>query len=133
MEKNKQFLEDFKSSITKLDEKQNGNFVEDLNEQVQWPNETFFHLLCRKIDIRKRLFISYDTVKDLTPTNEILLDDNGWLKVIYILAYWTFSDNLITIKYKALNTLLKAMDLISNRCKENKFVSETYNISINLL
>ena len=129
MEDNKKFLDQFKSFVINLNKTQDGNFIESLNEQIQQPTEIFLHLLCRKIDIKKTLFVDYDAIKDLKQTNDESLDNDNWMKVFYILAYWFIDTNEITIKYKALNTLLKALDLRPYEFKQNIFIKVLFDIA----
>lgn len=133
MENYKKYLNNFKCFVVDLTKTQSGNFIQSLDEQIQQPTEVFFHSLCRKIDIKKRLFVDYDSIKDLKQTDETLLDDNGHLKVIYILVYLLIITNIIALKYKALNTLLKIIDLLSDECKKNNFIKETNSIIIEIL
>ena len=85
--------------------------------------------MCRKIDIKKTLFVDYDAIKDLKQTNDESLDNDNWMKVFYILAYWFIDTNEITIKYKALNTLLKALDLRPYEFKQNIFIKVLFDIA----
>ena len=47
------FLNDFKNSLLQLPKVESGNFIKDINENVQQPVESFLHKLCRKIAINK--------------------------------------------------------------------------------
>lgn len=121
------FLNDFKNSLLQLPKVESGNFIKDINENVQQPVESFLHKLCRKIDIKKVLYVAYDEQKDLTPTSDKIISNNNWLKVVYILSHWVRKEESLSIKYKALNTLLKTKDIMPKECLENKFVNQIYN------
>ena len=121
------FLNDFKNSLVQLPKTEFRNFIKDVDENIQQSSEIFLHKLCRKIDIKKVLYVAYDEQKDLTPTSDKIISSNDWLKVIYILSYWFYTEESLPIKYKALNTLLKAKDIMPKECLENKFVNQIYN------
>jgi len=63
------FLNDFKNSLLQLPKVESGSFIKDINENVQQPVESFLHKLCRKIDIKKVLYVAYDEQKNLTAIN----------------------------------------------------------------
>lgn len=121
------FLNDFKSFLLKLPKDQNGNFIDLLDEEVMNPQDNFLHQLCRKIDIKKSIYVAYDDQKDLVPVKEEFLSSNYWLKVIYVLSYFILNANALTIKYKAKNTLLKAKVIMPEECMKNIFVRQMYN------
>ncbi len=126
MDVKEKFISDFKTYLMNLSNKQTGNFVNVLDEQIQHPTEIFLHLLCRKIDIKKNLFVDYDDKQDLKPLRQEMLDNSGWLKSIYILSYFFLSSQNNSITYKALNSLLKARDFMPKNCLENSFVQIIY-------
>ena len=121
------FLNDFKNFLLQLPKVESGNFVKDIDDNLQQPSEDFLHKLCRKIDIKKVLYVDYDEQKDLTPTSSSVISNDNWLKVIYILSYWILKEESLSVKYKALNTLLKSEEIMPNECLENKFVNQIYS------
>ena len=121
------FLNDFKDFLVQLPKIEAGNFLRNIDNDIQQPSEIFLHKLCRKIDIKKALYVAYDEQKDLTPTSDKIISNDDWLKVIYILSYWMLKEESLSLKYKALNTLLKAKDIMPKECLGNKFVNQIYN------
>lgn len=121
------FLNDFKNFLLQLPKVESGNFIKDINENIQQPVESFLHKLCRKIDIKKVLYVAYDERKDLTSTSDSVISNDDWLKVVYILSYWVHKEESLSIKYKALNSLLKTKDIMPKECLENKFINHTYS------
>lgn len=121
------FLDDFKYFVFHLPKDEVGNFVGRIDNQLQQPSECFLNQLCRKIDIKKILYIDYDAQKDLMPISSQVISNNTWLKVIYILSYFTFQGISISIRYKALNTLLKTKEIVPEECLKNDFVVRIYN------
>lgn len=126
MDSKRAFLKDFKTYLIGLQNVQIGNFIEALENQIHHPTEDFFNLLCRKIDIKRNIFVDYDDKQDLKSLSQEILDNNGWLKCVYILTYFFLTSQFNTIKYKALNTLLKSQDCMSKDCLENSFVQTIY-------
>lgn len=120
------FLNDFKSFLIQLPKIESGNFIKDIDENILQPSEAFLHKLCRKIDIKKILYVAYDGQKDLTPTSDKIISNDDWIKVVYILSYWALKEKSLSVKYKALNTLLKAEEIMPKECLENKFVNQLY-------
>ncbi|MCQ2955886.1 MAG: hypothetical protein MJ218_01695 [Opitutales bacterium] len=104
-----ELLSQFQSHVQALASTQAGNFIDEIKAQFPTPTEPFLHRLCRKIDIKGQLFVAYDDLKDLRPTSDEQLDDNNWLKIIWILAYFGAQSDT-GIRYKAINTLLKVRD-----------------------
>lgn len=84
-----ELLSQFQSYVQALASTQAGNFIDEIKAQFPTPKEPFLHRLCRKIDIKGQLFVAYDDIKDLHPTSDEQLDDNNWLKIIWILAYFS--------------------------------------------
>lgn len=121
------FLNDFKNFLLQLPKNEAGNFLKNIDDDIQQPSEAFLHKLCRKIDIKKVLYVAYDEQKDLIPTSDKIISNDNWLKVVYILSYWMFKEESLSLKYKALNTLLKAKDIIPKECLDNKFVNQIYS------
>ena len=121
------FLNDFKNFLLQLPKCEVGNFVKDIDANIQQPSEVFLHKLCRKIDIKKVLYVAYDEQKDLTLISDKIISNNDWLKVIYILSYCMLTEESLSVKYKALNTLLKAEEVMPKECLENKFVNHIYS------
>lgn len=121
------FLNDFKNTLIELPQAESENFVKTIEDNVKFPSEVFLHNLCRKIDIKKILYVSYDKQKDLVPTSDKVISNNDWLKITYILSYWAFGNVNSSVKYKALNTLLKTRDIMPKECLTNKFVAYIFN------
>ena len=126
MDVREKFINDFKTYLITIPNTQTGNFVKVLNEQIQQPTEIFFHLLCRKIDIKKNLFVDYDDKQDLKALRQEILDENGWLKSIYVLSNFFLLSQNNSVTYKALNSLLKVRDFMPKYCLENAFVQLIY-------
>jgi len=53
-----------------------------------------------------------------------IISNDDWLKVVYILSHWVRKEESLSLKYKALNTLLKTKDIMPKECLENKFVNQ---------
>ena len=121
------FLNDFKSFLIQLPKIESGNFLKNIDDDIQQPFEAFLHKLCRKIDIKKVLYVAYDEQKDLIPISDKIISNDDWLKVVYILSYWMLKEESLSLKYKALNTLLKAKDIMPKECLDNKFVNQIYS------
>lgn len=113
------FLQNFYSFVSELPKSQSGNFVEELCVQVSQPAESFLHTLSRKIDIQKQVFVAYDREKDLKNVSDERIDANQWFRVIYLLAYFFLQSKEVGIRYKALNTLCKAHELLPESCLSN--------------
>jgi len=118
-----ELLSQFQSHVQTLASTQAGNFIDEIKAQFPTPKEPFLHRLCRKIDIKGQLFVAYDDIKDLRPTSDEQLDDNNWLKIIWILAYFS-SQSDAGIRYKAINTLLKVRDAHPST---HEFVGQLYS------
>lgn len=94
-----ELLSQFQSHVQALVSTRDGNFINEIKAQFPTPKESFLHRLCRKIDIKGRLFVTYDDIKDLHSMPDEQLDDFDWLKIIWILAYFgTQSDAGIPYK-----------------------------------
>ena len=90
------------------------------------PDIHFLHLVCRKIDIKKTLYTSYDEKRDLLPLSMEQLNANYCLKIVYILACFSFCKNSEGICYKAINSLLKLREIIPAECLNNPFAHKIY-------
>ena len=120
------FLDDFHDFLLKFPKDQTGNFCDQIDEALSRPKLYFLHLICRKIDIKKALYTSYDEKQDLLPLNKDRLNANYCLKIIYILTYFLFGVPSKGIHYKALNSLLKLREIIPAECLNNPFVHKVY-------
>lgn len=117
-----ELLSQFQSHVQALVSTQDGNFIDEIKAQFPIPKESFLHRLCRKIDIKGRLFVAYDDIKDLHSISDEQLDNSNWLKIIWILAYFG-SQSDAGIRYKAINTLLKVRDIHPGT---HEFVKQLY-------
>lgn len=121
------FLDDFHDFLLKLPKDQTGNFCDQIDEALAEPKYSFLHLVCRKIDIKKTLYTSYDEKRDLSPLSMEQLNANYCLKIVYILACFLLRKISDGIRYKALNSLLKFKEIISAECLKNLFVEKVYD------
>ena len=118
------FLQNFHSFVLELPSSQKGNFVEKLCVQVARPEESFLHVLSRKIDIQRQVFVAYDQEKDLKNTSDETIDANQWLRVLYLLTYFFWQSKEVGIRYKAFNTLCKVRDLLPESCLSNAMIQQ---------
>ncbi|MDR1255186.1 MAG: hypothetical protein LBJ78_04165 [Puniceicoccales bacterium] len=94
------------------------------------PDEVFLHMLCRKIDIAKKIYQSYDDMF-LKPTSDVLLQSTGWECVLFLFATHLSNlqfntDSFKILGYKWINTLLKAQSLMPSDLQQNVFVQKLY-------
>ena len=120
-------MDDFHDFLLKLPKDQTGNFCDQIDEALAEPKYSFLHLVCRKIDIKKTLYTSYDEKRDLSPLSMEQLNASYCLKIFYILACFLFCKSSEGIRYKALNSLLKFKEIISAECLKNLFVEKVYD------
>ena len=119
-------MDEFRDSLLKLAKDQTGNFCDQIDAMLVRSDIDFLHLVCRKIDIKKSLYTSYDEKRDLVPVGMEQLNANYCLKIVYILACFLFCKNSESIRYKALNSLLKLREIIPAECLNNPFVHKVY-------
>lgn len=120
-------MDEFCNSMLKPPKNQTGNFCDLIDEVLFKPRCSFLHLVCRKIDIRKSLYTSYDEERDLLPANMEQLNTDYYLKIVCILAYFLLCGNSKGICYKALNSLLKLKKIMPEKCLENPFADKVYD------
>ena len=121
-----EFLNEFCDFLLKLPKDQTGNFCDQIDTMLIRPDIHFLHLVCRKIDIKKSLYTSYDEKRDLLPLSMEQLNANYCLKIVYILACFSFCKNSEGICYKAINSLLKLREIIPAECLNNPFAHKIY-------
>lgn len=121
-----EFFGGFRDFLLKLPKDQTGNFCAEIDEILVQPKDSFLHFVCRKIDIRKILYTSYDKKRDLLPVNMEPLNVNYCLKIVYILACFLFCKNSESIHYKSLNSLLKLREIMPAECLNNPFAHKIY-------
>ena len=122
-----EFLNEFCDFLLKLPKDQTGNFCDQIDTMLIRPDIHFLHLVCRKIDIKKTLYTSYDEKRDLSPLSMEQLNASYCLKIFYILACFLFCKNSESIRYKALNSLLKFKEIMPGECLNNPFVDKVCN------
>ena len=86
----------------------------------------FFNKLCRRIDIKKKLYKAYNSTKVLEASTEELLGNDAWSMVIYLLAHQVMTSNNVGLQYKAINTALKAKALLPESCLNDGSVQKFY-------
>lgn len=121
-----EFLDEFRDFLLKLPKDQTGNFCDQIDTMLVRFDIDFLHLVCRKIDIKKSLYTSYDAKRDLLPVSMEQLNANYCLKIVYILTYFLLRGNSKGIRYKALNSLLKLREIIPAECLNNPFADKIY-------
>ena len=121
-----EFLNEFQDFLLKLPKDQTGNFCDQIDTMLVQPEYSFLHLVCRKIDIKKTLYTSYDEKRDLSPLSMEQLNASYCLKIFYILACFLFCKNSESIRYKALNSLLKLREIMPAECLNNPFAHKIY-------
>ena len=121
-----EFLDEFRDFLLKPPKDQTGNFCDQIDTMLIRPDIHFLHLVCRKIDIKKSLYTSYDEKRDLLPASIEQLNANYCLKIVYILACFLLRKNSDGIGYKALNSLLKLREIIPAECLNNPFAHKIY-------
>ena len=119
-------MNEFCDFLLKLPKDQTGNFFDQIDTMLIRPDIHFLHLVCRKIDIKKSLYTSYDEKRDLLPLSMEQLNANYCLKIVYILACFSFCKNSEGICYKAINSLLKLREIIPAECLNNPFAHKIY-------
>ena len=95
-----EFLDEFRDFLLKLPKDQTGNFCDQIDTMLVRFDIDFLHLVCRKIDIKKSLYTSYDAKRDLLPVSMEQLNANYCLKIVYILAYFLLCESSKGIRYK---------------------------------
>ena len=121
-----EFLDEFRDFLLKLPKDQTGNFCDQIDTMLVRFDIDFLHLVCRKIDIKKSLYTSYDAKRDLLPVSMEQLNANYCLKIVYILAYFLLCESSKGIRYKALNSLLKLREIMPAECLNNPFAHKIY-------
>lgn len=119
-------MNEFCDFLLKLPKDQTGNFCDQIDTMLIRTDIHFLHLVCRKIDIKKSLYTSYDEKRDLLPLSMEQLNANYCLKIVYILARSLLRKNSDDIGYKALNSLLKLREIIPAECLNNPFAHKIY-------
>jgi hypothetical protein len=94
------------------------------------PRFPFLHMLCRKIDITKKIYQSYNEIFSKATSN-VLLQSTGWECILFLFTMHlsNLQSNVVsfnTLGYKWMNTLLKAQSLMPSDLQQNVFVQTLY-------